>query len=59
VAWFGSGTVDIATATNRTSNLGAVSFASVPPGANVPLSVALTGTGRVRIELTPLYRRAW
>jgi hypothetical protein len=59
VAWFGSGTVDIATATNRTSNLGAVSFASVPPAANVPLSVALTGTGRVRIELTPLYRRAW
>lgn len=59
VGWFGSGTVDVSTATDRTADLVVGGFGAVPPGENVPLSVSITGAGRVQIELTPLYRRAW
>lgn len=49
-----TGTLD-----DRTDELGAVDFAPVPPGEEVPLTVALSGTGTVEVTLTPLYERAW
>lgn len=47
------------TITDRTVDLGTVDFAPVPPGVEVPLSVALTGTGSVQVSITPLYEMAW
>lgn len=43
---------------DRTGQLGAASFAPVPPGESVELSLQAAG-GRVSCELTPLYYRAW
>lgn len=31
----------------------------VPPGKSVPLSLSMSGTGTVRVDLSPLFRRAW
>lgn len=45
--------------TDRTGDLGAVEFAPVPPGEQVPLTVTFSGTGSVRVSITPLYERAW
>lgn len=39
--------------------LGAVEFASVPPGADVTLDLQLVGTGAVTVEFVPRYLRAW
>ena len=47
------------TLTDRTIDLGAVDFAPVPPGVEVPLTVSLSGTGTVEVSITPLYERAW
>lgn len=44
---------------NKTMQLGAVNFAPVPAEATTPLSLTMTGTGRVTLKLTPLYLRAW
>jgi hypothetical protein len=45
---------------DRTADLtGAVDFASIPPGEVQPVTVSITGAGTVRVELTPLYWRAW
>lgn len=44
---------------DRTSDLGAVDFAPIEPGASVELSLDMVGTGSVSAEITPLYYRAW
>lgn len=45
---------------NRTGELGGTTeFAAVPAGRNVPLAITIAGTGRVRVELTPRFYRAW
>jgi hypothetical protein len=43
---------------DRTADLGAVEFASIPPGEAVELSLSAAG-GSVQAELTPLFYRAW
>lgn len=45
--------------TDVTASLGAVDFAAVPPGAVVPLSLSMVGTGTVTATLQPRYFRAW
>lgn len=45
--------------TDVTSELGAVDFAPVPPGAVVPLTLSMVGTGTVTATLTPRWYRAW
>jgi hypothetical protein len=45
--------------TDKTAQLGSVSWASVPPGQDVTLSVSTVGGGSVSAELVPLYLRAW
>lgn len=48
------------TGANRTGELGgSTEFAPVPAGRNVPLAITIAGTGRVRVEVTPRYHRAW
>lgn len=50
----------LANPVDRTRDLtGAVDWARVPTGDNVPLNVSFTGTGLVQVELTPMYWRAW
>lgn len=44
---------------DRTDELGAAGFAPVPPGTDLPLAVTLSGTGSVRVSVTPLYEMAW
>jgi hypothetical protein len=44
---------------DRTSDLGAVAFAPIPAGQNVPVAIELTGGGIIRLSITPLYERAW
>jgi hypothetical protein len=47
-------------AVDRTADLvGEVGFAAVPPGGSQPVNIAMTGTGIIRIALTPLHWRAW
>jgi hypothetical protein len=43
---------------DRTAELGAVDFAEIRPGDNVPLTVSMTGGGSVSMKLTAAYRRA-
>jgi hypothetical protein len=48
------------TLTDRTADLGtSTQFARIPPGSEVALAVALGGTGSVRVDVTPLYERAF
>lgn len=47
------------TGTDRTAELGAVNFAPLAPGEEVPVAVSVTGSGYVRVALTPDYYRAW
>lgn len=47
------------TGARRTAELQAPDFAAVPPGAAVPLTLDMTGTGSIVVELTPLYERAY
>lgn len=66
-ALFGSGAVQVdgewqippaalAAGVNRTRDLGsATKFGEVPAGESVPLSIAMTGSGTVRMKLSPLY----
>jgi hypothetical protein len=44
---------------DRTADLGAVNFASIPAGESVPLTIQITGAGMVELNLTPQYYRAW
>lgn len=46
---------------DRIAELSATSdlLSPIPPGAEVPLSLSMTGTGAVTATITPLYRRAW
>jgi hypothetical protein len=45
---------------DRTEDLtGATDFAPIPPGETQPINISITGTGTIRVELTPLYWRAW
>lgn len=43
--------------TDRTVQLGAVDFAEIPQGANVPLTISMAGSGSVTCTVTPLYKR--
>lgn len=45
---------------DRTRELGAATkFGAIPAGADIDLSLALVGAGKVRVSFTPKYRRAW
>jgi hypothetical protein len=45
---------------DRTADLaGAVDFAAIPAGGTSPINISITGGGLLRVELTPLYWRAW
>ena len=39
--------------------LGGAPFAPIPPGENMPLATAMTGTGSIQVAVQPLYHRAW
>ncbi len=52
-------TAIMSTGVERTHELGAADFASVPPGESVALSLSMVGSGTVSASLTPLYHRAW
>lgn len=43
---------------DRTLELGAVDFAHIPRGSNVPLAISITGTGSVEVEIVPGYQWA-
>jgi hypothetical protein len=47
------------TGVDVTGSLGAVDFAAIPPGASVPLTLSMTGTGKVTASLTPRFLKAW
>jgi len=51
--------VDMVNPVDRSADLGEADFAPIPPGASVPLSLSLAGTGAVEALLPSLYRRAW
>lgn len=44
---------------DRTGQLGPSTFAAIPPGTAVTLSLSATGGSAVRATLDPLYYRAW
>lgn len=44
---------------DRYGDLGQIQWGAVPPGADVPLSLILDGSGGVTASLTPLYHRPW
>jgi hypothetical protein len=45
---------------DRTAELtGAVDFAPIPAGGTSPINIGLTGSGILRVRITPLYWRAW
>lgn len=44
---------------DRTPDLGVVEWASIPPGENLPLDMAMTGTGFITVEIDPAYHRAY
>lgn len=45
---------------DRTVDLvGAVNFAAIPAGETTPVNISITGTGHIRVLMTPLYWRAW
>lgn len=50
---------DLEYASDRTGDLGAVSFAAIPEGGQVTLSLTVDGAGGVQAILVPLYYRAW
>ena len=45
--------------TDKTGDLGAVEFAPIEPGAEVPLSLVMSGTGTVTATITPRFYTAW
>lgn len=44
---------------DRTASLSSYGFAPIPPGANVPVSLTVVGTGTVVATITPLYYEAF
>lgn len=42
-----------------TTQLGEADFAPIPAGAEVPLTLSMTGTGSVSVRFRPRYFRAW
>jgi hypothetical protein len=45
---------------DRTADLtGAVDFSPIPAGGTRPINVAITGGGVLRVQVTPLFWRAW
>lgn len=44
---------------DKTGLLGQSSFAPVPPGEQIPLTLQLSGAGKVAASLVPLHHRAW
>ncbi|MFJ3957694.1 hypothetical protein [Arthrobacter sp. NPDC090010] len=49
----------VTNAVDRTVDLGSASFAPIPRGTSVPLNISLTGSGYIRADINPRYRRAW
>jgi hypothetical protein len=47
------------TGVDVTAQLGTVDFAPIPPGTEVPLTIAITGTGQVAVSILPRYYRAY
>jgi hypothetical protein len=47
------------TVTDVTTDLGASNFVAVPAESSTPISLSVSGTGKVTLSLTPLYLRAW
>ncbi|HEX9088401.1 MAG TPA: hypothetical protein VF867_12845 [Arthrobacter sp.] len=45
--------------TDRIASLGTSDFAPVPAGMGIPITLAVVGSGTVKMEITPLYYRAW
>lgn len=50
---------DLINPIDKTAALGEADFAPVPAGSQVPLSLAITGSGTVEVLLPTLYRRPW
>lgn len=48
-----------ATVTDRTSDLGVANFVAVPAEDSTPISLVVSGAGKISLSLTPLYLRAW
>lgn len=44
---------------DKTMELGTVDFAPMPADRNAPVSLLVSGGGRITLVLTPLYLRAW
>lgn len=51
--------VDMINPVDMSAALGEADFAPIPAGAQVPLSLQITGTGTVEVLLPTLYRRPW
>lgn len=51
--------VDLVNPIDMSPDLGETDFAPVPAGAQVPLSLSISGTGTVEVLLPTLYRRPW
>jgi len=51
--------VDMINPVDMSAELGENDFAPIPAGAQVPLSLTITGTGTVEVLLPTLYRRPW
>jgi hypothetical protein len=51
--------VDLINPVDKSAELGEADFAPIPPGSQVPLSMVITGPGKVECLLPTLYRRPW
>jgi len=51
--------VDLVNPVDMTAQLGAADFAAIPAGKSVPLSLTLSGAGKVEAFLPTLWRAAW
>lgn len=47
------------TGARRTADLGTREFATIPPGQDVALNLAFTGTGSISVSITPSFFRAY
>lgn len=51
--------VDLTGPVDKTTALGEADFAAIPSGESVPLSLTISGTGKVECYLPTLWRAAW
>jgi hypothetical protein len=51
--------VDLIDPVDKTADLGEADFVPIPAGSQVPLSVGITGPGKVEVMLPTLWRAAW